>query len=202
MWAKRSAAVQIFGESEPSFVSLRNVEAKTIRFSVGQRIPPTNFVKTLASYEQSSRSRERGNARDLLNAFSSCVTSVELLFKTVSQATNTLDHKKRTGVRPLKIAKKKMYPVPSYNRNPQAAQPVPVQRRHPLTNAVNNVNHQETPPKPLQKVPASPPLPRQNPKVTPPSPPKIITDKGGKLQFHRVGFLGEVCGSHCLALGF
>src|SRR5882757_9635429 len=91
-----------------------------------------------------------------------------------------------------------MYPS-SYIRMPQATQPPPVQRRQPLTNAANLVNHQETPPKllpkPLPKAPASSPLPRQNPKVTPPSPPKIITDKSGKLQFHRVGFLGEVRGS-------
>jgi cell cycle serine/threonine-protein kinase CDC5/MSD2 len=86
-----------------------------------------------------------------------------------------------------------MFPS-SYIRIPQAVPPPPVQRRHPLANAANIVNHQETPPKPLPKAPASPPLPRQNPKVTPPSPPKIITDKSGKLQFHRVGFLGEVCG--------
>ena len=85
-----------------------------------------------------------------------------------------------------------MYPASSYNRIPQAAQPAPVQRRHPLTNAANHVNHQEAPPNPPPKAPASPPLPRQNSKTTPPSPPKIITDKGGKLQFHRVGFLGEV----------
>ena len=88
-----------------------------------------------------------------------------------------------------------MYPVSSYNKISQAAQPPPVHRRPPLTNAVNHVNHRETPPKPPLKAPSSPALPRQNPKVTPPSPPKIITDKSGKLQFHRVGFLGEVCGS-------
>ncbi|KAF8957807.1 kinase-like domain-containing protein [Flammula alnicola] len=75
---------------------------------------------------------------------------------------------------------------------PSAPQPAPMQRRHPLTNAVNHqVNHQETPPKPPPKAPASPPLPRQNSKTTPPSPPKIITDKTGRLQFNRVGFLGE-----------
>ncbi|KAJ7276187.1 kinase-like domain-containing protein [Mycena haematopus] len=39
--------------------------------------------------------------------------------------------------------------------------------------------------------PRSPPLPRQNSKTTPPSPPKFISDKLGKHQFHRVGFLGE-----------
>lgn len=57
-------------------------------------------------------------------------------------------------------------------------------RRHPLTTAMVNPNTQ--PPQP-----ASPPLPRQNAKITPPSPPKVISDKSGKLQFHRVGFLGE-----------
>ncbi len=70
------------------------------------------------------------------------------------------------------------------------------QRRNPFANAaVNHVNHQQTPPKPPQKVPASPPLPRQNSKTTPPSPPKIITDKSGRFRFSRVGFLGEVSGS-------
>jgi len=84
-----------------------------------------------------------------------------------------------------------------YARIPQSMQQQqPLQRRHPLTNApVNNVNHQqqqEAPPKPPPKAPASPPLPRQNSKTTPPSPPKIITDKSGRVQFNRVGFLGEV----------
>jgi hypothetical protein len=67
------------------------------------------------------------------------------------------------------------------------------QRRNPFANAA--INHQKTPPKPPQKAPASPPLPRQNSKTTPPSPPKIITDKSGRFQFSRVGFLGEVGGS-------
>lgn len=78
---------------------------------------------------------------------------------------------------------------------PAVAQQVPMQRRHPLTNAVNHqVNHapETTPPKPPPKAPASPPLPRQNSKTTPPSPPKVITDKTGRLSFARVGFLGEV----------
>ncbi|KIM34660.1 hypothetical protein M413DRAFT_33120 [Hebeloma cylindrosporum] len=67
------------------------------------------------------------------------------------------------------------------------------QRRHPLsnTNAVNHHQQEATPPKPPPKAPGSPPLPRQNSKTTPPSPPKIITDKSGRLQFSRVGFLGE-----------
>ncbi|EDR03567.1 uncharacterized protein LACBIDRAFT_191474 [Laccaria bicolor S238N-H82] len=75
-----------------------------------------------------------------------------------------------------------------------AAPPQGPSRRHPLTNAPVNhhkpVNHQE-PPKPPPKAPSSPPLPRQNSKTTPPSPPKIITDQSGRLQFNRVGFLGE-----------
>ncbi|KAH9478186.1 Serine/threonine-protein kinase plo1 [Psilocybe cubensis] len=84
---------------------------------------------------------------------------------------------------------------------------MPLQRRHPLTNTAMNVNypasahphqthqnqqqqHQEGP-KPPPKAPSSPPLPRQNSKTTPPSPPKVISDKTGRLQFDRVGFLGE-----------
>ena len=93
--------------------------------------------------------------------------------------------------RPFKFAK--CIPVSSYyNKIYQAAhwQPPPVKRRQLLTNAVNHVNHTDSP-KPPPKAPSSPALP----KVTPPSPAKIITDKSGKLQFHRVGFLGEVCGS-------
>ncbi|KIJ90202.1 hypothetical protein K443DRAFT_38368, partial [Laccaria amethystina LaAM-08-1] len=84
-----------------------------------------------------------------------------------------------------------MYPV-QYNRMP-AAPPQGPSRRHPLTNAPVNhhVNHHQDPPKPPPKAPSSPPLPRQNSKTTPPSPPKIITDKSGRLQFSRVGFLGE-----------
>ncbi|KJA14333.1 hypothetical protein HYPSUDRAFT_208789 [Hypholoma sublateritium FD-334 SS-4] len=74
----------------------------------------------------------------------------------------------------------------------------PAQRRHPLTNAVNHqVNHpqpqlHETPPPKLPaKTPSSPPLPRQNSKTAPPSPPKVIVDNHGRVQFDRVGFLGE-----------
>jgi cell cycle serine/threonine-protein kinase CDC5/MSD2 len=65
-------------------------------------------------------------------------------------------------------------------------------RRQPFTNAA--VNYQQSPPKPQDKPkePPSPPLPRQNSKTTPPSPPRVISDKSGKLQFQRVGFLGEV----------
>jgi len=76
----------------------------------------------------------------------------------------------------------------------QQAAAGPVHRRHPLASAaLNHVNHQpQSPPKPLPKVPSSPPLSRQNSKTTPPSPPKIITDKHGRRQFNRVGFLGEV----------
>ena len=88
-----------------------------------------------------------------------------------------------------------MYQAQTYRMPPAVAQPS-AQRRHPLSNA-NAVNHhvnhqqQETAPVPA-KAPGSPPLPRQNSKTTPPSPPKIITDKTGRLQFSRVGFLGEV----------
>ncbi|KAF9479342.1 Pkinase-domain-containing protein [Pholiota conissans] len=89
-----------------------------------------------------------------------------------------------------------MYQQQTYTRMPAAAQQVPIIRRHPLTNTVNHqVNHQpnqqQTPPKPPPKAPSSPPLPRQNSKTAPPSPPKVITDKSGRLQFSRVGFLGE-----------
>ncbi|KAF8877248.1 hypothetical protein CPB84DRAFT_1852738 [Gymnopilus junonius] len=95
----------------------------------------------------------------------------------------------------------------------QAQAQAQTHRRHPLSNAVNHhVNHQaqaqhqhqqylhphqhqghetHTPPKPPTKAPPSPPLPRQNSKTAPPSPPKVITDKTGRMQFNRVGFLGE-----------
>ena len=66
--------------------------------------------------------------------------------------------------------------------------------RHPLANA-NYQTANDSPPKPAPppKAPSSPPLPRQNSKTAPPSPPKVITDKSGRLSFNRVGFLGEVC---------
>ncbi|KAF5386544.1 hypothetical protein D9757_005886 [Collybiopsis confluens] len=69
-------------------------------------------------------------------------------------------------------------------------------RRFPLANAVNQPNQllpATTPQKSRQKPkqPPSPPLQRQNTKATPPSPPSIIRDKQGYLQFHKVGFLGE-----------
>ena len=128
---------------------------------------------------QDTRSRDEQITRDLSNAITSCVTVFNFF---VSKQALGLSHSQQ------------MYPS-SCVRISQTDQPPPAQRRHPLTNAANLVNHQETPPKPLPKAPASPPLPRQNPKVTPPSPPNIITDKSGKLQFHRVGFLGEVCSS-------
>ena len=95
--------------------------------------------------------------------------------------------------RPFKFAKC-IHVSSYYNKIYQAAHWQPplalVKRRQLLTNAVNHVNHTDSP-KPPPKAPSSPALP----KVTPPSPAKIITDKSGKLQFHRVGFLGEVCGS-------
>lgn len=85
--------------------------------------------------------------------------------------------------------------VQNYNRMPTIPGQGPTSRRHPLSNAaVNQLPSQASPAK-LQekiKVPSSPPLPRQNTKTTPPSPPRIITDKIRALDYHRVGFLGEV----------
>ncbi|KAF9466886.1 kinase-like domain-containing protein [Collybia nuda] len=88
-----------------------------------------------------------------------------------------------------------VYSAQAYNRIPQAPPAGPSSRRHPFTNAVNhqNMNQQAAPSKPQEKAkqPASPPLPRQNAKITPPSPPKVISDKSGRFQLSRVGFLGE-----------
>ncbi|KAJ2915776.1 hypothetical protein MD484_g4652, partial [Candolleomyces efflorescens] len=97
----------------------------------------------------------------------------------------------------------------------------PSSKRYPLANAVNHhalnqhphynpiqqqqqqqmmmKQQQQQPPTPPPKgvaqegakAPSSPPLPRQNSKTRPPSPPKVISDKGGRLFFNRVGFLGE-----------
>ncbi|KAF8882459.1 kinase-like domain-containing protein [Infundibulicybe gibba] len=80
-----------------------------------------------------------------------------------------------------------VYPAQSHQRFHPTG---PTSRRHPFANAANQ---QATPPKPQEKPkqPGSPPLPRQNSKTTPPSPPKIITDRTGYYQLHRVGFLGE-----------
>ncbi|KAF9052074.1 hypothetical protein BJ165DRAFT_1452511 [Panaeolus papilionaceus] len=104
-----------------------------------------------------------------------------------------------------------------YNQQ-QQQQPIQQHRRHPLTNAtvnqqgqpgtVNhlnkeyiankvpahhmNANHETPPPRVPPKAAADPPLPRQNSKTTPPSPPKVIMDKSGRMQYNRVGFLGEV----------
>ena len=86
-----------------------------------------------------------------------------------------------------------------YNRFPPAPPQAPSSRRHPLANAqVNQATGQPAPSKPQEavKAPPSPPLPRQNTKTAPPSPPKIITDKSRSLNYHRVGFLGEVSDSH------
>lgn len=62
-------------------------------------------------------------------------------------------------------------------------------RRHPLSNAANNFS--SSPPKVPPKPAASPPLNRQNTKTLPPSPPRVISDKSGRLTFRRLGFLGE-----------
>lgn len=79
----------------------------------------------------------------------------------------------------------------TYAKMPSAQPQHQLQRRPPFSNAINQ------PPSPTkqEKVktgPLDPPLPRQNSKTTPPSPPKVITDKNKLLEFHRVGFLGEV----------
>lgn len=92
-----------------------------------------------------------------------------------------------------------VYPAQVYNRMPPVPPSGPSSRRYPFTNAaVNHPRPQGSPPKPQEKPkqPPSPPLPRQNSKTTPPSPPKVISDKSGKLQFHRIGFLGEVSYPH------
>lgn len=73
------------------------------------------------------------------------------------------------------------------------AQPHPqLHRRPPFSNAINQASSPTKQEKP-KIAPSDPPLPRQNSKTTPPSPPKVITDKNRLLEFHRVGFLGEVC---------
>ncbi|KAG7085661.1 hypothetical protein E1B28_003206 [Marasmius oreades] len=85
-----------------------------------------------------------------------------------------------------------IYPVQSYK-------PAPAMRRFPLATSVNQnqvpQQPQTTPKRPQeqqkQKQPNSPPLPRQNTKTAPPSPPQVIRDKSGHLQFQRLGFLGE-----------
>lgn len=88
----------------------------------------------------------------------------------------------------------------TYTRMPSAqvqAQPQAT-RRHPFSNAINQQQGSQTSsPKQQEKAkasPSDPPLPRQNSKTTPPSPPKVISDKNRVLEYHRVGFLGEVGG--------
>ncbi|KAG2008894.1 AGC/Akt protein kinase [Coprinopsis cinerea AmutBmut pab1-1] len=89
-----------------------------------------------------------------------------------------------------------MYQMNGYRMPPAA--PGPSSKRNPLVNAVNHhpnvMQMNAVPPVPAKapaKGPSSPPLPRQNSKTRPPSPPKVISDKAGRLQFNRVGFLGE-----------
>lgn len=86
-----------------------------------------------------------------------------------------------------------------YNRIPPAPAQAPALRRHPLSNAtVNQGPAQASLGKPQEavKAPSSPPLPRQNTKTAPPSPPKIITDRSRAVEYHRIGFLGEVSRTH------
>ncbi|KAF6764483.1 other/PLK protein kinase [Ephemerocybe angulata] len=87
------------------------------------------------------------------------------------------------------------------HRDPLA--PASAVNHHHQNNANANAHHNynmpppPTPPKnnvaehQAAKPPGSPPLPRQNAKTRPPSPPKVITDTRGRMQFNRVGFLGE-----------
>ncbi|KAJ4473142.1 kinase-like domain-containing protein [Lentinula aciculospora] len=82
-----------------------------------------------------------------------------------------------------------IYPIQTYRPSGAPA------KRFPLANAANQqLPATTTTPQKVQakpKQPSSPPLQRQNTKATPPSPPSIIRDKLGYLQFQRVGFLGE-----------
>jgi hypothetical protein len=82
--------------------------------------------------------------------------------------------------------------------------PVPLSSRNLATNAVDHPALRDHPatlrghaaerplPVPEKFVPVSPPLPKQNNKTIPPSPPKIICDKMNSVNYHRIGFLGEV----------
>ncbi|KAL1746761.1 kinase-like domain-containing protein [Schizophyllum fasciatum] len=91
-----------------------------------------------------------------------------------------------------------VYPPQTYRMAP-APPGGPQRSRHPLNPVYNNAGKQyvaqATPPKAMHydkhPEPKSPPLPRQNSKTLPPSPPKIILDHTGGLQFQRIGFLGE-----------
>ncbi|KAF9007069.1 hypothetical protein BDQ17DRAFT_1324325 [Cyathus striatus] len=79
-----------------------------------------------------------------------------------------------------------------YYQQPQKQQQAVPQKPLPVPQAQ---------PQPAQKAPAgaapaesgktSPPLPRQNSKTAPPTPPRVIVGKHGRVQFQRVGFLGE-----------
>ncbi|KAF7426061.1 Cell cycle serine/threonine-protein kinase cdc5/MSD2 [Pleurotus ostreatus] len=89
-----------------------------------------------------------------------------------------------------------MNPIPTHTTS----------RRPPFTNAHNQHNvpnaalsvkalpkaPRSPPPKLAEKKPpSSPPLSRQTTKAIPPSPPRIIKDAHGLLQFQKVGLLGE-----------
>ena len=97
-----------------------------------------------------------------------------------------------------------VYPPQTYRMAPAPPAGQPQRNRHPLNPVYSNTGAgrqyvaQATPPKPVHyekhPEPKDPPLPRQNSKTLPPSPPKIILDHSGGLQFQRIGFLGEVRG--------
>ncbi|KAL1757547.1 hypothetical protein FB107DRAFT_209260 [Schizophyllum commune] len=94
-----------------------------------------------------------------------------------------------------------VYPPQTYRIAPAPPAGQPQRNRHPLNPVYSNTGAgrqyvaQATPPKPVHyekhPEPKDPPLPRQNSKTLPPSPPKIILDHSGGLQFQRIGFLGE-----------
>ena len=95
-----------------------------------------------------------------------------------------------------------VYPGYTYERAPQQQNPqAGPSRRNPLANLIARTNNAQ----PAANIPttlpavaatpkkqATPPLARQKPKTPPPSPPQIISDSTGELQYQRIGFLGEV----------
>ncbi|KAL0959806.1 hypothetical protein HGRIS_011487 [Hohenbuehelia grisea] len=65
-----------------------------------------------------------------------------------------------------------------------AAHPQPTKITNPVPASPEKQDKEKTPT-------AAAPLPRQTAKAIPPTPPKVIVDPNGRVQFHRVGFLGE-----------
>ncbi|KAF8649339.1 hypothetical protein AX16_005874 [Volvariella volvacea WC 439] len=88
------------------------------------------------------------------------------------------------------VASRARHPLSNAAVNHPAAQQQMVQQQANLHNLPQKVLVQQQQPDKI-KEPASPPLPRQKSKTTPPSPPKVICDTSGHVQFNRIGFLGE-----------